>query len=368
MEFSTHTRSDEVEIEKKLREVLLGSDPIVIQYMESIASQHGKRLRPKLVMIFARIFGGYDYKKSIETACLSELFHTATLIHDDVIDVAEVRRGYVTLSNQFGNEIAVIVGDYLLAMVLDRVSKLRDFSMLDMFVETSKKLGVGVLVEISNRNNFELSVENYLRVIELKTAVLFELCTRLGAHLGGADAAEISRAAAYGKNFGMAFQIVDDLLDIAADEKKTGKPVFNDLKEGRITLPLIYAMSLDSSVERLLIKWQAAGEAIPASDGEATAGEITAAPREELEARSENVAMDGAETVAGGDREKLTAALRERLFELGSVDYCRRVAEEYLAKAKNALAPAAPETGIRKPESEALADLSLIESGLFSLL
>lgn len=366
MEFSTHTRSDEVEIEKKLREVLLGSDPIVIQYMESIASQHGKRLRPKLVMIFARIFGGYDYKKSIEAACLSELFHTATLIHDDVIDVAEVRRGYVTLSNQFGNEIAVIVGDYLLAMVLDRVSKLRDFTMLDMFVETSKKLGVGVLVEISNRNNFELSVDNYLRVIELKTAVLFELCTRLGAHLGGASDERVKLAAKYGRSFGMAFQVVDDLLDIAADEKKTGKPVFNDLKEGRITLPIIHSLSVDPALEDLLVEWQTAGDDSAASGDSAQSGDCDNATGTSTGATGLETEEGAAENRAG-EREKLTAALRARLFELGSVDYCKSIAQYYLAKAKEALAPVA-DTGIQKMEAEALADLSLIESGLFALL
>ena len=332
MEFSTHTRSDEIEIEKKLREILLGSDPVVIQYMESIASQHGKRLRPKLVMIFARIFGGYDYKKSVEAACLSELFHTATLIHDDVIDVAEVRRGYVTLSNQFGNEIAVIVGDYLLAIVLDRVAKLRDFSMLDMFVETSKKLGVGVLVEISNRNNFELSVENYLRVIDLKTAVLFELCTRLGAYLGGASENALRNAAEYGKNFGMGFQVVDDLLDIAADEKKTGKPVFNDLKEGRITLPIIHALSIEGGLADLLVKWQKAG----------------------------------AENQESPARLRLTEELRTRLYELGSVNYCKNVAQDYLARARAFIESAGCESG--RLTTEALSDLELIESGLFSLL
>jgi octaprenyl-diphosphate synthase len=321
-DFSIHNKSDEIEIEKKLREFLAGSDPIVIQYMESIANQHGKRLRPKLVMVFARLFGDYDYKNSVAAACLSELFHTATLIHDDVIDSAEFRRGEETLSKRFGNEIAVIVGDYLLAVVFERVAKMRDFTLLDMFVGTSKKLGIGVIVEINNRNNFELFTDRYLKVIELKTGVLFELCCRMGAYLGGADEREQAVAGAYGREFGIAFQIVDDLLDIAADPAKTGKPVFNDLKEGRITLPIIYALSRDASVHELLTEWQ----------------------------RSPN--------------EVATEALRARLFELGSVDHSMSVAEEHLSAAR---AEFAKLEGRIKP-GPAIDDLKLIEGRMFELL
>ena len=321
-EFSIHTRSDEIEIEKKLREFLAGSDPIVIQYMESIANQHGKRLRPKLVMIFARLFGDYDYKSSIAAACLSELFHTATLIHDDVIDSAEFRRGEETLSNRFGNEIAVIVGDYLLATVLDRVSKMRDFTLLDMFVGTSKKLGVGVIVEINNRNNFELNVERYLKVIELKTAVLFELCCRMGAYLGGANDSDQEIAGEYGREFGMAFQIVDDLLDIAADPAKTGKPVFNDLKEGRITLPVIHALGKDASVLSLLTDWQQ------------------------------------------NPSESATDALRMKLVELGSIEHSTAVAKEHMERASGMLAKLKGRIKIG-PATE---DLRLIEGRMFELL
>jgi geranylgeranyl pyrophosphate synthase len=322
VEFSTHIKSDEVEIERRIREFLLGSDPIVIRYLDAITGNTGKRLRPKLVMVFARLFGEYDYGKSITCACAAELLHTATLIHDDVIDTAQFRRGSETLCNAFGNEIAVIVGDYLLAIVLDRVAKVRDFEVLDMFVGTSKKLGVGVLVEVNNRNNFKLAVDNYLSVIELKTAVLFEHCTRLGAYLGGADAEGRRLAGEYGRDFGMAFQIVDDLLDIAADPKKTGKPSFNDLKEGRITLPLIHAIGKDPSIETLMNGWQ------------------------------ERPSAESAD------------ALKARLRELGSMDYSRKKAEEYLAKAREKSAMLVP----RWQSESARSDLEVIESGLFALL
>jgi len=321
-DFSTHTLSDAVEIEKKLREFLIGSDKIVLQYMESIASQHGKRLRPKLVMIFARLFGDYHYKNSLSAACMSELFHTATLVHDDVIDTADFRRGHETISNKYGNEIAVIVGDYLLAIVLDRIARMRDFTLFDMFVRTSKKLSIGVLVEIGNRNNFSLDVDRYLNVIKLKTAVLFELCSSMGAYLGGADTDEQIIAGNYGREFGMAFQITDDLLDIAADPEKTGKPVFNDLKEGRITLPLIYAMSRDPSIEELMTRWQSSPD------------------------------------------DETTTALRNRLFELGSVDYSKGKAEEYIKRARDEFGKLGE--GIKAGPLRD--DLGLIESRMFELL
>jgi octaprenyl-diphosphate synthase len=321
-DFSVHTKSDEIEIEKKLREFLAGSDQLVIQYIDSLANQQGKQIRPKLVMIFARLFGDYDYKNSITAACLSELFHTATLIHDDVIDSAEFRRGEETISHKFGNEIAVIVGDYLLALVLEKVAKMRDFTLLDMFVGTSKKLGIGVLVEINNRNNFELMTDRYLKVIELKTAVLFELCCGMGAYLGGADSEAQSIARNYGREFGLAFQIVDDLLDIASDPVKTGKPVFNDLKEGRITLPIIYALSKDSKVQNLVKSWQSNPD------------------------------------------DKATKELRTCMFELGSVEYSKNIALECLVRARADLKQI---SGHFKTGS-ASSDLELIESRFFELL
>lgn len=322
MEFSTHVRSDEVEIERRIREFLLGSDPIVIRYMESIAVKQGKRLRPKLVMIFARLFGDYDYDKCITSASATELLHTATLIHDDVIDTADLRRGTKTVSSEFGNEIAVIVGDYLLAILLGRLAKLRDFTVLEMFVETSKMLGVGVIEEVNNRNNFELTVERYFNVIELKTAVLFGLCSRLGAYLGGASEEDQDAAGRYGKEFGMAFQIVDDLLDIAVDPDVTGKPAMSDLKEGRITLPFIYAMSEDEATEGMMAEWQ--GD--PSGDA--------------------------------------TVALITHIERLGAIDFCVERAEEHLAKALKSIE--AVRTRIR--EQPSLGDLEVIHSGLFSLL
>ncbi len=321
-DFSVHIKSDEIEIEKKIREFLAGSDQLVIQYMESIASHHGKRLRPKLVMIFARLFGAYDYKNSIAAACLSELFHTATLVHDDVIDSAEFRRGKETLSNKFGNEIAVIVGDYLLALVLEKIAKMRDFTLLDMIVGTSKKLGIGVLAEINNRNNFELMTDRYLKVIELKTAVLFELCCEMGAYLGGADTHARTIVCHYGREFGLAFQIVDDLLDIASDPTKTGKPVFNDLKEGRITLPIIHALGQDQSVRDLLADWQSNPD---------------------------------------DDR---TSTLRTRLFELGSVEYSMGIAKTCLERARSEFDKLAGHVKVGRASN----DLELIESRLFELL
>jgi octaprenyl-diphosphate synthase len=181
----------------------------------------------------------------INCAACCELLHLATLIHDDIIDEAGTRRGHQTLNNQFGNEIAVIVGDYALAIVFRALLAEKDFHVMDMVLSTSQQLGMGELQEILNRNNHAMTVDEYFSVIDLKTAALFSLCSRLGAYLGGAGPAEVELAGQYGQQLGNAFQIVDDLLDIVADEEKTGKPSFNDLAEGRMTLPLIHLLEQD---------------------------------------------------------------------------------------------------------------------------
>jgi geranylgeranyl pyrophosphate synthase len=230
-------------VEARIEAILAGSDPLVLRYVESIADQRGKRLRPRLVVIATNLWGGKpELASAANCAACCELLHTATLIHDDVIDEAPTRRGRVTLSSSYGNEIAVIVGDYLLALVFKALAEERDFTLMNMLLSTSQELGLGVIEEVLNRNNFSLSYEKYYSVINLKTAALFSLTCRIGATLGGADDGSIDLAGEYGTQLGMAFQIADDLLDLTRTESETGKPVLNDLREGRITLPVIHGL------------------------------------------------------------------------------------------------------------------------------
>jgi octaprenyl-diphosphate synthase len=230
------------QVEARIAQILGGSDPLVLRYVESIADQRGKRLRPRLVVVSAQLCGGADIGSIANCAACCELLHTATLIHDDVIDEAPTRRGRVTLSSRYGNEIAVIVGDYLLALVFQALADERDFALMHMLLATSQELGLGVIEEVLNRNNFALSYEKYYSVINLKTAALFSLTCRMGATLGGGDSALVALAGEYGTQLGMAFQVADDLLDLTRTEAETGKPVLSDLKEGRITLPVIHGL------------------------------------------------------------------------------------------------------------------------------
>jgi octaprenyl-diphosphate synthase len=233
------------QVDQRLAELLRKSDPPLNSYLEEAGKNRGKMLRPRLMIITSSFFGRPDARAVVNCAACCELLHLATLIHDDIIDEAGLRRGHQTLNNRFGNEIAVIVGDYALAIVFRSLLAERDFRIMDMVLSTSQQLGMGELQEILNRNNQQMTVEQYFSVIALKTAALFNLCGGLGAYLGGAGPREVELAGRYGQQLGTAFQIVDDLLDIMAEEARTGKPSFNDLAEGRMTLPLIHALQRD---------------------------------------------------------------------------------------------------------------------------
>lgn len=241
-------------VDRRIRDVVAGSDKMVLQYIAAVGTGRGKRVRPRVLIASAELFGGAAASTLANCAACCELLHTATLIHDDVIDEAPTRRGNVTLNSLYGNEIAVVVGDYLLALVLKALNSERDHVLVDMLLSTSQELGMGVIEEVLNRNNFVLAVDKYYDIIYLKTASLFALCCALGAYLGGAgdDAQELARD--YGKRLGLAFQVVDDLLDLTVDSAAAGKPTMNDIREGRITLPVIHALLESPQPTKALIE------------------------------------------------------------------------------------------------------------------
>jgi octaprenyl-diphosphate synthase len=234
-------RGEEMDI-ARMSEIVAQSDRMVLTYVAEVSKSRGKRLRPRLMIALAEMFGGTSLHSIANCAACCELLHTATLIHDDVIDEAPTRRGNLTLNSLYGNEIAVVVGDYLLALVLKAITREEDFRLIDMLLSTSQELGMGVIEEVLNRNNFTLAQERYFQVIYLKTASLFSLCCAMGAYLGKAGEEGIRRAGEYGKQLGLAFQVVDDLIDLVQDESASGKPAMNDIKEGRITLPVIHGL------------------------------------------------------------------------------------------------------------------------------
>lgn len=242
------------QIEDRLAGIVAGSDPIVLRYLADFAHQPGKRLRPRLLVSMAQLCGGAAAGALANCGACCELLHSATLIHDDVIDSSTTRRGIPTVNSRYGNEIAVVVGDYLFASLLQSLTLEQDFQLLRMLLETGQLMGLGVIEEVLNRGNLQLSEEQYYSTIRLKTAVLFSLCCKMGAALAGADEARIELAAEYGIEIGLAFQIADDLLDLTRSDEQIGKPALSDLREGRITLPLIHAVGEQPGQVRQLVE------------------------------------------------------------------------------------------------------------------
>ncbi len=230
---------------------------LIAPYLGQLEGLTGKMIRARLLMTFAGLFRVEDTDSTLTCAACCELLHTATLIHDDVVDQADRRRGLPTARSKLGNEVAVIVGDYVLAVMLRALNRLGDPELNEMLLATSQELGMGVIEEIVNKNNFSLHEEKVIQIIELKTASLFGLCGRMAAHLGRAPLHQQEAAGEYGRNFGIAFQLVDDLLDIVSDPELTGKPIFADLREGRVTLPVLIALEEQGDeVRELILSYQ----------------------------------------------------------------------------------------------------------------
>ena len=209
--------------------------PLLNKISEHILSSGGKRLRPTLVILGAKIFNGVDEKVMI-AAQVIEYLHTATLLHDDVVDGALTRRNKLAVCRIWGNEASVISGDYLLAMAFHNLTKLKNLEVLDLISDTTTKMAKGELSQLM-RSFDTINEEEYIKIIINKTACLFGAAIKTGALLAGANEKTANQLYEYGMELGIAFQIVDDALDYA-DEGKTGKPVGGDLQERKITLPL----------------------------------------------------------------------------------------------------------------------------------
>jgi octaprenyl-diphosphate synthase len=199
----------------------------------------GKRVRPALLILSAKIFGEEIDSATIQMATVMEFLHTATLVHDDVIDGAEVRRGRQAVSTQWGNETAVLMGDWLYMSAFETALQQRNLALLDVLTEATRKMTEGELIQLALIGNMRITEDQHLDVISRKTGHLFSASCHVGGILQGASDEERRALANYGLYLGIAFQLIDDLLDFTSDETKLGKPVLNDLREGKITLPLI---------------------------------------------------------------------------------------------------------------------------------
>jgi octaprenyl-diphosphate synthase len=214
---------------------------LVNQVAEYIISAGGKRMRPALVLLAARACG-YAGAHHHELAAVVEFIHTATLLHDDVVDESALRRGRDTANAVFGNAASVLVGDFLYSRSFQMMVDVGDMRIMKILADATNTVAEGEVLQLMNCGNADISIDEYLQVIRYKTAKLFEAAARLGALLGKADASVEEALAAYGMHIGTAFQLIDDVLDYSGDEAETGKHVGDDLAEGKPTLPLIHAM------------------------------------------------------------------------------------------------------------------------------
>lgn len=226
------------ELFKKSIKSKVGLLDLITRY---ILRQKGKKIRPLLVLLSAKLAGGV-YERSLRGAVLVEILHTATLVHDDVVDNAEKRRGLPSINAVWKNKIAVLMGDYLLAKGLMLSVEQSDFDFLKVITETVKRMSEGELLQISKTRKLDIDEETYFRIISDKTASLIETCCTIGALSATEDKEKIDSMKIYGESLGIAFQIKDDILDYVGKASLIGKPLGGDIKEKKITLPLIYAL------------------------------------------------------------------------------------------------------------------------------
>jgi octaprenyl-diphosphate synthase len=283
----------EEEFEKRARSNI----QIITRIGQYLYQTGGKRVRPALLILSAKIFGEDVDAAVIQMATVMEFLHTATLVHDDVIDGAEMRRGCQAVSTEWGNETAVLMGDWLYMSAFETALQQRNLAILDALTDATRKMTEGELVQLALVGNMRITEEQHLEIVTRKTGYLFSASCRVGGILRGANEEERRALADYGLCLGIAFQLVDDLLDFTSDSTKLGKPVLSDLREGKVTLPLI----------RLLRKQPQFASLVRAAMGE-PAGET-----------------------------RLAKQVLASLGEYGELDHAREEAYSYAARAQEAL-------------------------------
>ncbi len=241
------------EVDATIRERLSSRVALIDQISHYIISAGGKRIRPRLVLLFAQALG-FEGRERYELAAIVEFIHTATLLHDDVVDESSLRRGRQTANAMFGNAASVLVGDFLYSRAFQMMVSVNRMRVLEVLADATNVIAEGEVLQLMNIHDADLAVADYLRVIRFKTAKLFEASARLGAVLAGVDPEVEECCADYGRSLGTAFQLVDDLLDYEGDPNALGKNVGDDLREGKPTLPLLIAMERGTPVERELIR------------------------------------------------------------------------------------------------------------------
>ncbi len=240
-------------VNQVIRTRLHSTVPLINQIAQYIISAGGKRIRPYLVLLVAKAHG-YAGAHHHELAAVVELIHTATLLHDDVVDESSMRRGRKTANALFGNAASVLVGDFLHSRAFQMMVAVDDIQVMRILADATNVLAEGEVLQLLNMHDSDVTEERYLQVIRSKTAKLFEAAAQLGARVAGATEADIEAAAEYGRSLGTAFQLIDDVLDYSGNAAEIGKNVGDDLREGKPTLPLIYLMQHGTPAQRELVR------------------------------------------------------------------------------------------------------------------
>lgn len=246
-------QQDLQEVEREISVESVASVEAITTISQYLQAGGGKRLRPALLLLINRLFGpANDCARRL--AAVVEMIHTATLVHDDVIDVAKTRRGRPSSNVVWGNHTTVLAGDWLYMQAFQVALRERNFHILDTLISLTQMMVEGELLQLDRLRRIDITEADYMELVDRKTASLFSACASLGATAAGADEATESALGDFAWNLGMAFQLVDDILDFTSTEKILGKPAGNDLREGKVTLPLIYALEIASAEERAAVE------------------------------------------------------------------------------------------------------------------
>ena len=246
-------KSDLDLVEREINVESVASINAITTINQYLQSGGGKRLRPALLLLCHRLFAEPN-SVARRLAAVVEMIHTATLVHDDVIDLARTRRGRPSSNVVWGNHISVLAGDWLYMQAFQVALRERNFHLLDVLISLTQMMVEGELLQLDCLRRIDITESDYMDLVDRKTASLFSACARLGAIAAGADEQQEIKLGDFAWNLGMAFQLVDDILDFTSTEKILGKPAGNDLREGKVTLPLIYALEKASLEERKCVE------------------------------------------------------------------------------------------------------------------
>ena len=240
-------------VDAVIRKSLHSEVVLINQVADYIINSGGKRLRPALVLLSAGVFGKIETRHH-KLAAVVEFIHTATLLHDDVVDESALRRGRATANTLFGNAASVLVGDFVYSRAFQMMVGVQNMRVMDILAEATNIIAEGEVLQLLNINDADISDDDYLRVIHYKTAKLFEAATRLGAVICQASTEDENAMAEYGMRLGTAFQLIDDVLDLSGNSEDIGKNLGDDIAEGKPTLPLLYAMRHGDAKQSQLIR------------------------------------------------------------------------------------------------------------------